>query len=380
MKIDRRMFFLGSAAALASPSVRAQALPEPSDAERAAMAEAAQAFLKTHSLPAVSIAFAKGDQLLYRGAWGFANRSANEVATPDHRFRIASLSKPVTAVAIFTLIQAGKLSLDQPVFGPTGALGKLGEAVKPDMAFGTVNVGHLLTHTAGGWSNDPGSSDPTMQQPWLTHAQVIAYGLATGRQSAAPGTTYIYSNFGYCLLGRIVENISGKSYEDYVREAVLASAGAGGMKLADATPAAPGSGEVRYYTTGSDAADPYALPIRRLDSAGGWLATPSELALFGAAVGSATSPSPLNATSVAQMLKTTTANPGYAHGWNVNASNGNSFHTGSLQGSQTLLIRTRGGVAWAVFLNTRNRAVPDVLRDLTNLGWTMARKVPAWRV
>ena len=80
------------------------------------------------------------------------------------------------------------------------------------------------------------------------------------------------------------------------------------------------------------------------------------------------------------MLKTTTANPGYAHGWNVNASNGNSFHTGSLQGSQTLLIRTRGGVAWAVFLNTRNRAVPDVLRDLTNLGWTMARKVAAWRV
>jgi CubicO group peptidase (beta-lactamase class C family) len=380
MNLGRRTFILTSAAILASRPAISQTLPEPSEAERAAMAEAAQAYIKTYSIPGLSIAFVKGEQILYRGAFGLANRSANEAVTPDHRFRIASLSKPVTAVAIFTLIQAGKLSLEQPVFGPNGALGKLGEGVKPDAPFGTVTVGHLLTHTSGGWSNDPGSSDPTMQQAWLTHAQVVAYGLANGRQVAAPGASYIYSNFGYCLLGRIIENVSGKSYEDYVREAVLAPAGAGDMKLADSATAAAGSGEVRYYTAGTDTADPQAIPIRRLDSAGGWLGTPSQYALFLSAAGGLTTPPVLSAESVALMGKTTTANPGYASGWNVNANNGNWFHTGSLQGTQTFALRTRGGVGWAVFLNTRNRGYPEVLRDLINLGWTMARKVPAWRV
>ena len=77
-----------------------------------------EAYRQRHRIPGLSIALSKDGRLVYAAGFGQANKSTGEEVTPDHLFRIASVSKPITAVAIMKLAEEGKLSLDQKVFGP----------------------------------------------------------------------------------------------------------------------------------------------------------------------------------------------------------------------------------------------------------------------
>ncbi|MCC7016027.1 MAG: beta-lactamase family protein [Rhodospirillales bacterium] len=369
MMIGRRDFALGAAATLAG--VRAAAATED---ERAAMARDAAAFLESHSVPGLSVAIAKGGEIVYRAAFGLASKSRDERATPDHRFRIASVSKPVTAVAVFRLFEAGLLLPGDRVFGPGGALGPLGAGLDRDSPLHGVTVDHLLTHTAGAWPND--ATDPMFANGDMDHARLIESTLANVRSFARPGETYKYSNFGYCLLGRIVERATGRAYADFARETVLAPVGAGGMAIAGNSRDERAPNEVEYHGIGTE--NPYGPNVRRMDSHGGWIATASEVALFVAGAAGRIVPPLLSEASMAKMSEGTAANPKYARGWNVNAA-GNWWHTGSLPGTQTIAVRTRSGFSWAAFVNMRNRGT-SLAGDLDKLIWKMARRVPAWRV
>lgn len=376
MAIGRRRFALGAAAALAGmrAPVSWAAETQATDDQRAAMAADAAQFLESHNVPGLSVAVAKGGEIVYREAFGFANRWTKEPATPDHRFRIASVSKPVTAVAVFRLYEAGLLAPDARVFGPEGALGPLGAALDAGSALQAVTVDHLLTHTSGAWPND--ASDPMFANPGYDHATLIEATLKYSSAAAAPGAAYKYSNFGYCLLGRIVERAAKRPYADFARETVLAPVGADGMAIGGNTEAERAPNEVHYH--GGIKEDPYAHNVRRMDSHGGWIATPAEIALFVAGAAGRTRPPLLSEASMAKMSEGTAANPKYARGWNINAA-GNWWHTGSLPGTQTIAVRTKSGLSWAAFVNTRNRA-SSLAGDLDKLIWKMARRVPAWRV
>src|SRR5262245_9553752 len=117
----RRRDFISLLGAAASPlgmsawpdSAPAEpALPAgPSPAERAAMADAANAFRQRYAVPGFSVAVGHSGRLIYQDSFGWADREAREPATPAHLFRIASISKSITSVAIFTLIEEGRLSL-----------------------------------------------------------------------------------------------------------------------------------------------------------------------------------------------------------------------------------------------------------------------------
>lgn len=375
MDPDRRRLLLGGFAAaggLVRPAA-AQTLVAPDAAERAAMDAAVGTFMATHDVPGFGAAIVRGDRIVWQGAYGLADRSAGEALTTAHRFRIASISKPVTATALFRLFEAGALSPDMAVFGPAGALGPAGAGVAADSPLRAVTIDHLLTHTAGAWPNDAG--DPMMQHPAMDHARLIAWTLANRRVMSTPGTAFSYSNFGYCLLGRIIEHATGKPYEAFVRESVLAPAGAGGMAIAGNTRGERLANEVRYHPTGRD--DPYAYNVRRMDSHGGWVATPAEVALFVAGAARRTRPPLLSEASVTAMTRPTEANPRYARGWSINAA-GNRWHTGSLGGTATIAVWTRSGLSWAGLLNTRDRTTA-MTADLDRLMWTLARAVPAWR-
>src|ERR1700761_5150976 len=115
-------------------------------------------FARQFRVPATSTAISKQGRFVFDHAGGTANGQHLTPAQQDSLFRIADLSKPVTAVTIFSLIEAGKLNLSDTIFGAHGILGM--KYAKPSYSqFVTeVTVDHLLTHTAGGWG--AGDNDP----------------------------------------------------------------------------------------------------------------------------------------------------------------------------------------------------------------------------
>ena len=360
--------------AFAQPVVGADGASEPTAAERGAMAQLARAFMQKYDVPGLSIAIGRGGKIAYRGAFGEADREQRETLTPAHLFRIASISKTLTSVAIFVLIEQGRLRLSDRVFGPGAILGiDYGRPREPSQV-GQITVDHLLTHTAGGWSND--RTDPMFSNPDLNQAQLIEWTLRNRPLEHVPGQFMAYSNFGYCVLGRVIERVTGETYARHVGAAVLARCGVSDMAIAGNTLAERRHGEVRYYGLRDS---PYGMNVTRMDSHGGWIARPEDVVrLFMHVSGFAQPPNILRPETIATMTTDSPAKLHYAKGWYVNEA-GNWWHTGSLPGTATIAVRTHSGFCWAVFLNTRQKE-STLHRDLDNLAWQMARQVKTWRV
>jgi len=350
-----------------------------STAERRAMQAVAEAFMARFHVPGLSVAIAREDSLAYHEAFGLANREPQQAILPSSLFRIASVSKPITAVAIFKLIEQGKITLSDTVFGNGGILGN-DYGTQPYKPFvREVSVDHLLTHTAGGWSND--SRDPMFQFPQFSQAELISWTLDNQPLQNIPGEHFAYSNFGYCVLGRIIEKVTQISYEQFVRQEVLRPCGIEDMRISGNTQAERASGEVAYF--GQNGEDPYSMNVRRMDSHGGWLASASDLVRFAThIVGSNGQPGLLRSGSVRTMGTPGAASPAsdevkYAHGWNVRDNGrGNWWHTGSLPGTSSILVRTAGGFCWAALANTRSAGIDLALDQMV---WEMTRQVKGWK-
>jgi len=208
--------------------------------------------------------------------------------------------------------------------------------------------------------------------PRMNHHELIAWTLENRPLEHRPGASYAYSNFGYCILGRVLEKISGKPYEEFVRSNVLSRCGNEGMRLAGNTLAERAEKEVVYYVQKGE--DPYGMNVRRMDSHGGWIATPTEVVEFATHVdGLNLETNILKPETIKQMTTPSAANPGYASGWQINRVP-NWWHTGNLPGAVSLLVRTASGLCWAACCNTR---APGI--DLDALMWKMVQAVPAWK-
>lgn len=379
--IDRRGLMLGcGAAALGALSgwhpALAQTAPidkfAPTPSERAAMADAATNFMRSYDVPGLGVAIVRQGALVYDEAFGLADKEARERLTTTHRFRIASVSKPITSVAIFSLIEQRALTLGDRVFGRGGILGSDFGPLPAGSQIDQITVEHFLTHTSGGWTND--GNDPMFRQPQLDHHALITWTLKNQPLTNKPGTTYAYSNFGYCVLGRVIEKLTQRSYESFVRETILARAGVKDMEIAGNSLAERRPLEVRYYGQANE--NPYNMNVRRMDAHGGWLARPASLAMFTSHVDGFSRSSILLPATIQTMTAASAANAGYAKGWQVNRLN-NWWHNGSLPGTITIMVRTHSQFCWAALINTRRSNSPIGL-DLDKLVWTMARKVSGW--
>lgn len=324
-----------------------------------------------YAVPGLSIAIARHGQMVYRKGFGFADVASSEKVTPDHLFRIASVSKPITSVAIFTLIEKGRLKLTDRVFGRDAVLGTDFGSSYPERVQ-KVTLEHLLTHTCGGWQND--ALDPMFLNPAMNSHALIRWTLQNQPLVNEPGTHYAYSNFGYCILGRVIEKISGETYAEFVEQNVLAKCNVNDMRIAGNTLLDTAPGEVVYY--GQNVESPYAMNVRRMDSHGGWIATPSDLVNFAMRVdGFSYLPNILETATIETMTTATSANPNYAKGWTVNTL-GNWWHTGSLPGTTSIMVRTSSGLCWAALTNTRTAGMDLALDQMM---WDMADAVPQWR-
>ena len=325
------------------------------------------AYMQTYDVPGLSLAYGRGPRILYAKAYGWANRDSREQTSTHSLFRIASLSKAITSAAIFKLVQEGRLRTSDHVFGAKGILSSFALHSQANW-LQAITVEHLLTHTAGGWGSSRG--DPMFHNQERNRTAFLQHTLDTSPLFNPPGTNYAYSNFGYFVLGRVIEQVSGETYEAFVRRQVLDPLGITDMLLASKRPAAS---EVHYYGQGSG--DPYAVPVDLHDANGGWIATPSDLVRFALGVFSARdkagAPALFTAATLGQLTHVSAANPGYASGWGI-SPDGDFSHPGGFDGSASFFVHRHDGLAWAILVNTR-RGHSLMEDDLHNLSWNVAR-------
>jgi CubicO group peptidase (beta-lactamase class C family) len=386
MPVSRRTLLQGSllcaTGMLCAPaSAGAQepsALPTPD--QRRQMAGLAADFMGAYDVPGLSIAVAIKGKPAYVEAFGVADRETNEALTPQHRFRIASISKPVTSTAIFTLAEADKLRLADYVFGPDSIFGDDYPTVPtPQRLIGgrshveQITIEHLLTHTVGAWGNQ--ARDPMFMNPGMKHRELIAWTLDHMPLTNPPGEAFAYSNFGYCILGRVIEKLTGQAYDEYVKNNVLGKCGITDMQIAGNTLSERAANEVKYYSqTGGN---PYEMNVARMDSHGGWIATPGDLTtLFVHIDGFKDTEQLLTDDSLRVMSTPSSVNPRYAKGLFITANN-NWWHSGLLDGTTTISVRTDGDFCWSAFTNTRSRDT-GMSRALDLLVWHMVKTVPDW--
>lgn len=330
-------------------------------------------FMAAHDVPGLTFAISDRGRLVYARARGWADKTAKTPAQVTHRMRIASVSKPITSAAVMKLVQDGTIAQSDTVLGPTGRLGTAYGTKNYGAAELSITVDHLLTHTSG-FQNTP--NDPMFNELSRDHASLIGWVLDNRDPVTTPGSAYMYLNFGYCLLGRIIERVTGTGYADHVLQAIAAPAGIGSMAIAGDTAADRASDEVVYYGQGGE--DPYSMKVARMDAHGGWIANSPDLLRFLRLVDGRDGSDILTASTVTTMTTGSAANSGYARGWTVDGA-GNWDHNGSLPGTFSVLRRRADGTGDTVLMNTRSSAasfVGDVYALLGALRTALGASLP----
>jgi CubicO group peptidase (beta-lactamase class C family) len=187
----------------------------------AAFDRAVAELMAAWGVPGAQLAVAKDGRLVLDRGYGFGDVEAGEPVQPGSRFRIASVSKALTAVAVLTLVDAGKLALEDRAFPLLALEPPANATVDPRLA--AVTVGDLLVH-AGGW--DSAASGDPQSLPWSRTAAatvgapdppdgpaIVRFMLGWGLDFD-PGAKSVYSNFGFNVLGRVIEQVAGEGYED----------------------------------------------------------------------------------------------------------------------------------------------------------------------
>lgn len=324
-------------------------------------------FMVRRNISAGALAITYHSRLVFARGYTWAAMDT-QATKPTSLFRIASLSKPITSAAIMKLIESGQVKLDDKVldllpFGPPE-----GQSMDPNLH--KVTIRHLLQHL-GGWDRnkafDPMFADERISKALgvdlpITQPHIITFMNGQPLQYE-PGTKYAYSNYGYCLLGRIVEQETGMSYQDYVKSAVLAPLGIHGMAIGRSKPQDRAVGEVTYDSEHEHAYG--GFNIENMDSHGGWLASAPQLARFAASFDDPCNCPILSPASIERMFALPqTIAPAqykageayYACGWSVrDYGNGqrNTWHTGSLPGTYTFMARWADGVDCVALFNKR---------------------------
>jgi len=346
-------------------------------------------FIEEHQVPGAALAVSKAGEVVYSRGFGFENLLSRERVQSDSLFRIASISKPITAVAVMQLVEQGALSLDENPFEVLG-LGASLDSAGCDEWLRFVTVRHLLAHR-GGWDRNV-SYDPMFQTRRIQEElglSVTPSGMDIIRFMLSepldfePGERYAYSNFGYCVLGRVIEAVTGAPYDEAVRERVLEPLGIESMRIGRSLPEDRAEGEVVYHDQEERTREPVKARGRRvpigyahdqevMDSHGAWIASAADLARFAGAFSDPSSSPLLTRESVLAMWAAQEEQPGavwYGLGWQVrDVGDGqrNAWHTGLLTGcTSTIMVRRHDGLCWAVLFNTdRSGATGERLAGL----------------
>ena len=211
---------------------------------------------------------------LFEGAYGLADRDRGIANTPLTQFRVGSMNKMMTAVATLQLVQAGKLRLDVPLST------YLPDYPNTELA-SKVTLHHLLTHTGG--TGDIFGPQFTAHRLELRNTEDYLELYGTRGLQFAPGAQWAYSNYGFMLLGAVIERVSGMSYDDYVAARVLAPAGMTATGAAPEDSLVPGRSVGYMWQSGALVSNAPTLPYRGTPAGGGY-STVGDFARFAVAL------------------------------------------------------------------------------------------------
>jgi len=323
-------------------------------------------FMSKNTVPGLSLAVTKNGKLVYAKGYGFSDKETGDKVSTATRFRISSISKSITSAAILKLIEGGKLSLNDKIFGTGSILGN-DFGTQPYKPYITdLTVKHCLSHHVGGWGN--ASNDPTTAQNSLDANQLISWILNNRALDVPPGTAYTYSNVGFMILGRVIEKVTGMTYEQYVKANILTPSGITKMEIGGNTLEERKTDEAKYYGTGSE--NPYNSNFSRRDANGGWIANASDLVrLFVHMDGVTTVPDILQSSSIQTMTTPPFAYQGYALGMYVQGTKW--YHGGSFSGSRSHWMRNGSGYCAVVFANSSVSGLQELLESIVAVpsGW-----------
>jgi N-acyl-D-amino-acid deacylase len=348
-----------------------------------------------YRVPGGAFAMAKGGRLIHARGYGLACTDSGKAVRPDSLFRIASVSKPVTAVAMLKLVEEGQLTLDDRAFRILDHLQPLdGQAKDPRIR--DITIRHLLEHSAG-WDRRR-NFDPIDSHKPAEHlseeerpagcAAIIQYML--GRPlDFAPGTRHAYSNLGYCVLSQIIEKVTGQAYESYVRAEVLAPIGIERMRVGGSRLGERLDGEVCYYDYPGAVnkrslfpdgptfvPQPYgSMNLQAAASSGGWIASAVDLVRFVLAVDGRPSPPDILRPETIRIMTARSDLPDwqksdyyYALGWEISAdgTRGIWSHDGAMPGTRSLLAVTSDGYAVALVFNSDPRRGGEFMQEVVD--------------
>jgi CubicO group peptidase (beta-lactamase class C family) len=322
------------------------------------------------SLPGAGFAIVKDGRLVLARGYGYADLEQQTPVQPTTRFLLASVSKSITAATVVKLVEQGKLRFSDRVFDLLDAIAPLDPAtVDPRSA--QITILDLLYH-AGGWDRDT-TGDPLTWGERVARAldvrgpigprELVRYMLSQPLDFT-PGTKCVYSNYGYMLLGLVVERVAGGAYEPYVRATTLEPMGIRG--------AVDGAGHPRYFPDEARRYGPdnHLVPGGGLPAvhfaSGGWIASPVAMARFMAVIGGRKQPPFLTPESFARMLAPPPPpippRPDGSHfgmGWDavLQRPEGVMYEKdGGVMGTTTWVEHRPDGAAWVLLINSSNRA------------------------
>lgn len=343
-------------------------------------------FIQTQNMAGLSIALMQGEKLVYAKGFGQADKASALYMHPEHRFRIASVSKVVTALAAVVLsesinyfgVDLRPFALDRTLVGSEDSY--FGRTLPGNPAFVLSNchklmsLRHLLNHTTGWWrgantgppapqystsnfcpdidspqANASLSVDGVVKDQLYENSQlgVMTAAFSTRQQIFIPGMEFNYTNANYALIARTIEQFTGMDFETAVTNLVLKPSGVKAMNIGWQQQAKRLPNEVTYYDSNSGT-DPYLhYDVRAGDGAGGWVAAPKDLLLIARRMDLLSgktdiiSASALNSTMRAWLPPSDAG--GYGMGWALNSNRNLEGHSGGGPGVASFLARFTAG-------------------------------------
>eukprot|EP01029_Cantina_marsupialis_P029141 TRINITY_DN779862_c0_g1_i1.p1 TRINITY_DN779862_c0_g1~~TRINITY_DN779862_c0_g1_i1.p1 ORF type:complete len:447 (-),score=50.64 TRINITY_DN779862_c0_g1_i1:134-1474(-) len=354
-------------------------------------------FLRKWEVAGATVAVVKDGHLVFAKGYGYSDIENQKKVEPSNLFRIASVSKLITATAVMKLQEEGKLHLDDFVFGEHGILNDTIYCKIRDKRSKRITVENLLRHTAGYSSKygDPmflplSIAKKMKVEPPISAETTIQFALSR-RLHFTPGSRGSYSNLGYVILEKVIEKASGEDYETYVQNHLLKPSGIFDMHLGKNLRKDQFPNEVNYYEQ-SNAIKISAFDgsgktvfrsnggnnIEELGGAGGWIASAAELMKFMLSIdGNDSHPDILSTSSIEYM--TTPSKRGFSPiGWKGTRGNGTWWRTGTLAGTSALLKQQPDGYSYVIVTNTSTWRGSDFTKDLSAHMRRFLRSVKKW--
>ena len=349
-----------------------------------------RAFMRHWQIPGASVSIVKNGKVLYSRGYGYADIEMMRPVQPNSVFRIGSVSKALTSVAVLKLVEDGRIKLSDAAIP---ILRYQNGNRSSDERINTITIQNLLQGTAG-WDRSH-NGDPMFMPIAQQAAQKYSNSLRPSPESIIryqlekpldfePGTKFSYSNLGYSILGEIITKTTALSYPDYVKKHVLGPLGLTSFQAGKTRALAPN--EVCYYGYPGENKGPSVLPnikadlpleyggdfyLEAMTADCGWVGNTSDVAKFVSAVFGGTRQHPLQAATVRQMIAPSPAKADgtyFAMGWEIDPP---IFNTGlrikkegCLPGSTTLVLHRTDGFTCAIAFNSRPQ-MANVFQDET---------------